>query len=469
MASPLRSLLNIIQKSVDEIEDVFEKHGSTFPSIDDTQHQDDAIRLDPSVQAAATLLTSAAYQLISNVQRPQSNIFNAVFQHYLPCAIRAAVETNVVEILREAGPKGMHVKKIAEQCGVNHIRLSSILCYLATHHIFREVEPDVYVNNALSIVWDTGKSLKEIKTRYACYPSHKYPSFSYGCGSSTDESYKAAGYIPEHLIDPATTFADAPESSPMMLAVGYRKAENSMWTWFEQPSNEMRLRRFGMAMNGVVNLEPPYDILTGFDWGILPKGSVIVDVGGGVGSYCIAIARAFAGLKFIVQDRPMTVKLGAEHCLKEFPDALNSGQIQYQEHDFFETQPQTSASVFLLKQIMHDWSDRYAACILRRLRDAAMPATILCLNEALNLHTCPAPLLPIPGAHIPSPPSPLLTNLGPAKARTNVMDLVMHAHVSGRERTLVEFVELLASTGWKVVQVYHGEYNSQIIAAPIQS
>lgn len=81
--------------------------------------------------------------------------------------------------------------------------------------------------------------------------------------NSTDESYKAAGYIPEHLIDPATTFADAPESSPMMLAVGYRKAENSMWTWFEQPSNEMRLRRFGMAMNGVVNLEPPYDILTG--------------------------------------------------------------------------------------------------------------------------------------------------------------------------------------------------------------
>lgn len=141
----------------------------------------------------------------------------------------------------------------------------------------------------------------------------------------------------------------------------------------------------------------------------------------------------------------------------------------YSEHDFFETQPQTSASVFLLKQIMHDWSDRYAARILRRLRDAATPATILCLNEALNLHTCPAPLLPIPGAHIPSPPSPLLTNLGPAKARTNVMDLVMHAHVSGRERTLVEFVELLASTGWKVVQVYHGEYNSQIIAAPIQS
>lgn len=80
MASPLRSLLNIIQKSVDEIEDVFEKHGSTFPSIDDTQHQDDAVRLDPSVQAAAALLTSAAYQLIANVQRPQSNIFNAVFQ-----------------------------------------------------------------------------------------------------------------------------------------------------------------------------------------------------------------------------------------------------------------------------------------------------------------------------------------------------------------------------------------------------
>ncbi|KIK57717.1 hypothetical protein GYMLUDRAFT_75330 [Collybiopsis luxurians FD-317 M1] len=469
MSSSLRSLLCIIHKSVDEIENIFAERGLNFPSIDDTHPcAADALRLDSSVQSATALLTSAAYQLIASVQLPQAHIFNTLFGYYYPAALRAAMETNVVEILREAGPKGMHVKEIAKKAQVDPKKLSSILCYLATHHIFREIEPDVYVNNRLSSVWDTGKSLEEIKSS----PETKFDGtngIAALIGHCADEDYKGAGQIADHIMSPQTAFEDTPEHSPLMSGLGYNKG--NMWDWFEEPANETRLRRFGIAMNGVNSMQPPDAILNGFDWDSLPKGSTIVDVGGGIGVSSISLARAFDHLQFVVQDRPKVLQLGIEHCKKILPDALTSGRIQYHEHDFFEAQPQTSANVFLLKQITHDWSDRYVDLILRRLRDAATPSTTLVLVDTIIVHPCPCPPSAIPGANLPSPPPPLLANLGAANASTHFADLSMFVHFNAQERTLAHIVELLAGTGWKVTRVHRsddcGGYLPQIIATPV--
>ncbi|KAJ3752790.1 S-adenosyl-L-methionine-dependent methyltransferase [Lentinula raphanica] len=468
MPSPLRSLLSIIQKSVDDIEAAFEKRGHDFPSIDEPPSERDLIRLEPGVQAATALLTSAAYQLIANVQLPPSYIFNSLFGYYLPSALRAAMETNVVEILRQAGPQGMHVKDIAEKAQVDPTKLSSILCYLATHHIFREISPDVYANNRLSSVWDTEKSLEEIKQN----PTAKFDGtngIAALIGHCADEDYKGAGQISDHFMAPETAFEDTPERSPLMVALGYDKG--SMWSWFEEPSNEMRLRRFGIAMNGVNSLQPPDAILKGFDWASLPEGSLVVDVGGGIGVSSISIARAFPHLKCIVQDRSKVIEIGTEHCQKLLPDALSSGKIVYHEHDFFDAQPQTSATVFLLKQITHDWSDLYVIRILKRLRDAATPTTTLVIVDTIINHPCPSPPSEIPGANLALPPSPLLANLGVANASTHFADLSMFVHFNACERTLAHMVELLAGTGWEVTRVYRsddsGGYLPQIVARTV--
>lgn len=141
------------------------------------------------------------------------------------------------------------------------------------------------------------------------------------------------------------------------------------------------------------------------------------------------------------------------------------------EHDFFDAQPQTSASVFLLKQITHDWSDRYVTQILQRLRDAATPTTMLMLIDTIVVHPCPSPSVTIPGGSLPPPPSPLLANLGVANASTHFADLSMFVHFNAQERTLKHMVELLAGAGWEVVRVYRsddsGGYLPQIVATPI--
>ena len=46
------------------------------------------------------------------------------------------------------------------------------------------------------------------------------------------------------------------------------------------------------------------------------------------------------------------------------------------------------ASVFLLKQICHDWPDKYAAKILQHLRDAAHPSTVLILIDCIVPYAC---------------------------------------------------------------------------------
>lgn len=57
----------------------------------------------------------------------------------------------------------------------------------------------------------------------------------------------------------------------------------------------------------------------GFDWGALPHGSVVVDVGGGVGSQPLALAKAFSQLKFVVQDQESTVADGKKVRIASIP------------------------------------------------------------------------------------------------------------------------------------------------------
>ena len=58
--------------------------------------------------------------------------------------------------------------------------------------------------------------------------------------------------------------------------------------------------------------------ILGFDWASLPRGSVVVDVGGGIGSTSMLLASAFSpatggedlGLRFVIQDRAVVVDMG---------------------------------------------------------------------------------------------------------------------------------------------------------------
>ncbi|KAJ7910449.1 O-methyltransferase-domain-containing protein [Mycena leptocephala] len=153
--------------------------------------------------------------------------------------------------------------------------------------------------------------------------------------------------------------------------------------------NRFRLERFGKAMAGTGSWEALGAVLHGFDWAALPRGSVVVDVGGGIGSTSMLLASAYAevdadgsgGLRFVIQDRPVVVEMGEKAWRAKCPELLDSGAVRFQVHDFFTPQPVTDASVFLLRVVLHDWPDAFAQRILLRLREAAAPHTRLVLAD----------------------------------------------------------------------------------------
>jgi len=216
-------------------------------------------------------------------------------------------------------------------------------------------------------------------------------------------------------------------------------------------------------------MEPEGLALGVFDWAGLPEDSLIVDVGGGVGTVSTTVAAVFPKLRFVVQDRPAVIEDGK----KRFKELSAVGQVTFETHDFFTPNPIKNPSVFLLKHITHDWSDSYVKKILQQLRDAAGPNTRLVVMDRIIPFACPVPeshaVAKIPGLLNPQFPWPLSV-AGPDQLSTKT-SILMTILFNGSERTLQHTIDLYRSAGWKVEKVNQfeaaGSLPSGIIAVPI--
>jgi hypothetical protein len=454
MTSPIKDLSQIISDSVASLEKVCKKNNTPFPSLDDPfSPTSEAFRSDPEAAEAANKIAAAALQLAATVLPPPAALFTVVSGHFKSAALRVCLEANVTEILREAGPDGLHVDEIAAKSKISGMKLARLMRYLATHHVYKEIKPDVFTNTRISSMLDTGKSVEEL---FASPDSkhdntHGFPALA---GHHLDEVTKSAAYLWETMTDPASA------NSGEVTKTAFNRAfdeELPIWAWFEKPDQNLRLRRFGSAMQGVAALQPADAILSAFDWKSLPKDSIVVDVGGGVGTSSLVLAETFPDLKIVVQDRPSVVEEGIKLWNTKLPKVLESGQVKLQAHDFFTAQPITNASVFLLKQIMHDWSDFYASKILVELRKVATSDTKLVLVDSLMPFACRYPKSDaknaVPGAVPQEAPEPLLANYGAANEMGYNGDLTMLLLFNSLERTVKHLSGLLESTGWRLTKV----------------
>ncbi|KAJ7210705.1 hypothetical protein GGX14DRAFT_624776 [Mycena pura] len=158
--SVLRLLSNLIAEAVDTIEGVYVRAGVDLPGLDepyDPADPSEVLRSDPAVAAASLNLVAAAAQITAATRQPVMSALVNAHAFQISSCIRVASELNVVELLREAGPKGLHAKEIAAPSHADPGLMARILRLLASHHIFREVSPDVFANNRISSSLDKGK------------------------------------------------------------------------------------------------------------------------------------------------------------------------------------------------------------------------------------------------------------------------------------------------------------------------
>ncbi|KAF8350308.1 S-adenosyl-L-methionine-dependent methyltransferase [Amanita rubescens] len=453
MFQEIRQLLDLITKSVDALEQACTQSNIEVPSLD--KPFDPAYRafwVNPVTAEAAAVVTAAATHLDAILSPPHAVLNYAVGGHWRSAAIRMCLEGSVTEILREAGPEGLLVDEIAAKNGLDAQKLARCLRMMATNHIYREVKPDVFANNRVSSLLDTLKPSSEV----IADPYHKYDN-TFGLpamlGHWLDEAFKASAYLWETAGDPKTAKSSEATETGFSTAVGNGRG---FWDYIGQPENTYNQRRFDVGMRGTQIFVSPKSFMTGFDWKLLPKNALVVDVGGGVGVPSLALAKEFSHLKFVIQDRQPVVDAGVKLWKKELPDALTSGRAQFQVHDFFAPQPQNGASVFFVKSIMHDWSDKYASKILKQLRDAATPSTKLFIIEFILPYACHETeenVDGITGAVPVKAPNPLLANWGAVNDFTYSIDMCMLTLVNGQERTIKQFDQLCKSAGWKITAV----------------
>ncbi|KAI0315782.1 S-adenosyl-L-methionine-dependent methyltransferase [Amylostereum chailletii] len=455
----LKALSSIINTSIEKIESNLKTSKLQFPSIyTPFTFESEAPRAVPEIRDASALIASAAAQMIATVRPPPASVCTSAMLFSMPAALNVVSEAHVAEVLHNAGSKGMHISDIARPSGVDPDKLSRILRLLVTNHIFIEVSPDHFAHNRVSSVLDSGKSVDEILKD----PKNKHHGtlgIAAAVGHFADEVMRSMSFLSDHVLDPVSGHSNDISDLPFNRAFDCKGT--LLWKWYDDPSQQHRMARFGFTMDGIKNMAPENAIVEGVDWKGLGESALVVDVGGGIGSQCLTLARNCPNLKFIVQDRDVVLKVATKFWNDEMPGALASGKVTLQVHNFLEAQPVKDADAFLVRMIMHDYPDDTCLAILRHLRASAKPSTQLVIVDNIIAYACEEPAAQeIPGATLPLPPAPLLANLGEANVVPYLMDVEMMGMTGGWERTFIQFRTLLQKAGWKVVSVHHG-FSSQ--------
>lgn len=140
-------------------------------------------------------------------------------------------------------------------------------------------------------------------------------------------------------------------------------------------------------------------------------GTTWCDVGGGEGALLTAVLQSRAHLQGVVYDLSEVVATSQARI----------GNLRFAAGDMFVGVP--TADVYILKHILHDWSDDECRKILANIRQACSTGANLLVGEWVISDTSGFDF-------------------------SKVMDIHMMCVSTGRQRTLEELAALLHDSGW---------------------
>lgn len=177
-------------------------------------------------------------------------------------------------------------------------------------------------------------------------------------------------------------------------------------------------RRFDRGMANFATAENPA-IAGAYDYS---RFGHIVDVGGGRGGLLAEILARHPSARGTLFDLPEVVRDPAPLDRAAMP-----GRWAAVGGDFFRSVP-AGGDAYVLKRVLHDWSDDRCARILRRCREAMGGDARLLIVDAV-----------VPPGNAPHP--------------GKVMDILMMVFAEGRERTEQEFAALLGKAGLRLTRI----------------
>ena len=353
---------------------------------------------DEKLSAARDALIEATKALHSLAVGPtETTRFFCVNEINLVGAMRVLCDFNVPQHVPLQGD--ISLSELSAKTGLNETLLPRFLRMASTNYYFCEPRPGFIAHTAWS------RPL------------------------ATDEKMRACIWFRHAEMGPAVAkLAEAvekfPESAePQETAFGLAFGDTFFGYKEKNPEHMVKFGLFVDAFAGGNAVDSAESIARAYAWEQLPRGSLVVDVGGGIGHISAAVARQHSHLEFRIQDFG---DLADESNLLLQQQGI-SDRVRFSPHNFFDPQPETTrgAAVYFLRNILHNWSDLYCRRILKPIVEA--------MEQDSRIIICDI-VLPQPN-----------TTPKTEEAQVRALDLIMLSMFNAKERSYEDWQNLLAS------------------------
>ncbi len=314
-------------------------------------------------------------------------------------ALAVAARLGIADLLAD-GPQS--VEELARSTDTHAPTLYRLLRALASIGVFTELEGHSFEHNATSEYLRTDHDLSVAPVAEMFCSDYEWTAWG-----ALDHSVRTGENAATHAL--------------------------GMDVWEHRRLHPEAGRTFDAAMRTTTRANA--DELSAHDFG---PYAVVADIGGGSGALISTILRDHPQQRAILFDQP--------HVVENAPPVLAAAgvadRVEVVGGSFFESVP-TGADAYVLRRILHDWTDDKCVEILQCIRRSMTPAARLIVIDAV----------------IAAP------NEGPLP---KWLDLMMLVSAGGRERTLEEWDAVLASGGFRLVSSTTATATTDIIvAAPV--
>ncbi|PWW72967.1 S-adenosyl-L-methionine-dependent methyltransferase [Tuber magnatum] len=353
-----------------------------------------------AIQARKQLLV-ACRRVVSLVGGPMETVMGMAMGFHDTTAVRLAYDMKIAQNVPLDGSP-IALAELAAKSGVPEETIVRVMRALTLNDVFVETAPGYFAHTGGSTLIGT-------------------PQMEALVGHYVDETFTSAPHVSDVLRE--NNFA-VPEDG---RKTAFSRAFNVNKNFFEYifVDNKPMGTRFNQAMKATIargsfNLVAVYEPLLS-----APKGTTLVDVGGGIGHVAIAAAQKVPKLKCVVQEIGMVASEGLDGLPQELKD-----RVEFQENDFFEGQPIGGPGVYYhLRHILHDHPDPACKKILSHIANAMDSSSRILIDECI-----------------------LDKSMGPDYDRAAVkMDFQMLVMCNAKERTEAQWAELIKGADERLV------------------
>ncbi|KAH8703677.1 S-adenosyl-L-methionine-dependent methyltransferase [Talaromyces proteolyticus] len=371
-------------------------------------------RLTSEDEVSRKLFQRELHETIASAETPKETAIRLSLYPLQAAAARIGHDLKIFQTLDTKGPQTL--KDLQASTGAHPLTLGRLLRYMASVGLIHQSAADRFEANS--------------KCHHLAAPEAItiVTHFFENCGPLFQE-------MPAFLRK--NNYQDVTDGKATVFQPAYN-TELDTYAYFSQhPENMQALIKYMGLEQGVRGRwlqEYPFEKQTQ-GWNPNPEEALFVDIGGNVGHYCALFKSRFSEIpgRILLEDLTDTLT-----------HALPTPGVEKLGHDFFQPQPIKGAKFYHLGWVLRNWSDEKAKTILRQIKSAMTPRSVLLINDMI-----------LPETQIP----PFATAL----------DLVMLGACGSLERTGEQWKDLLKEVGLEIKEaiVYDHELFHGIISATV--